>query len=217
MRLTKLSLLLGVLAAFAVAAGCASEVGGDTAALKQQLCTEADLGGGYIDKTSGDISVQNLADLASDSSARSKQLKSAGMVGGRFAYWVHTVPDPPFIPPLEVVCQALQFHSPTEAAAYVRNIKPTPDDLASSGLTWLADSHRKVEELFFSQQGDGPVRRTFKLTASGNDVDFTIYAEVMADGEFVRTVYVGQNAGGPAVTANDAGKISVAIGNRLHH
>ena len=221
MRAKRCSCLLAAVAVIAVAAGCATSGGGDTAQLKEQLCTEADLGGGYIEKTTGAITVQNLADLSDNTSARKKQLDDAGVEGGRFAYWEHTVPNPPFNPPMEVICQALQFHSADEAAAFVRNLKPTDDDLASTAMTWLPDGHRSVEELFLSQAGVfpgtqvPPERRAFKITASGDSLDFTIYATVEQDGAFVRTIYAGKNAGGPPPTLNDAGKIAAAISQRL--
>ena len=218
MRAKRCSCLLAAVAVIAVAAGCATSGGGDTAQLKEQLCTEADLGGSYIDKTSGAITVQNLADLSDNTSARKKQLEAAGVEGGRFAYWEHTVPNPPFNPPLEVVCQALEFGSPTEAAAYIRDLKPTPDDLASTAMAWLANGHRSVEEVDLPVAGDGQLAlpRAFKITASGSSVDFTIYVSVQADGAFVRTIYVGKQRGGPAVTFNDAANIGAAINQRLY-
>lgn len=215
MRAKRCSCLLAAVAVIAVTAGCATSGGGDTTQLKEQLCTEADLGGGYIEKTTGAVTVQNLADLSDDASARKKQLNDAGVEGGRFAYWEHSVPNPPFNPPVEVVCQALQFGSAAEAAAFVRNLKPTDDDLASTAMTWLPDGHRTVDEVFSSQMGSGPARRYFKITASGSGLDFTIYATVEQDGAFVRTIYAGKNAGGPAPTLNDAGKIAAAITQRL--
>lgn len=215
MRLTKLSLAFAALALSASAAACASDASGDSV-LNHQVCTEADLGGSYIEKTVGDVSIGNLADLSSDSSARSRELTQAGMVEGRFAYWVHTVPNPPFDPPLEVVCQAIEFHSAQEATAFVHDIKPTPDDLASNAIAWLADDHRSVEELQRSGASTaGPVRREFKVTATGNSLHVTIYATIEADGRFVRTIYVGKNAGGAPVTANDPEKIGAAIARRL--
>ncbi len=218
MRAKRCSCLLAAVAVIALTAGCATSGGGDTDQLKQQLCTEADLGGGYIEKTSGAITVQNLADLSDNSGARKKQLDDAGVEGGRFAYWEHTVPNPPFNPPLEVICQALQFGTSAEAAAFVRNLKPTDDDLASTAMTWLPDGHRSVEEMPLSHGAglpDATVPRAFKITASGSGLNFTIYATVGQDGAFVRTIYAGKNAGGPAPTLNDAGKIAAAISQRL--
>jgi len=221
MRAKRASCLLAAVAVISFTVGCATSGGGDTAQLKQQLCTEADLGGGYIEKTTGAITVQNLADLSDNTSARKRQLDDAGVEGGRFGYWEHTVPNPPFNPPVEVICQALQFHSPAEAAAFVRNLKPTDDDLASTAMTWLPDAHRTVAEIPLSQAGvfaatpAAASPRAFKITASGSSLNFTIYATVEQDGAFVRTIYAGKNAGGPAITLNDAGKIAATITQRL--
>jgi hypothetical protein len=220
MRRTNFALPFAALAILLSAAACSADAGGSSG-LKQQICTESDLGGSYIEKTSGGITIQNLADLSSDTSARAKQLKAAGMHDGRFAYWVHTVPKPPFDPPLEVVCQALEFGSPAQAQAFVRGLKPTPDDLASTGMVWLAKGHRTVEEIQLSRAGTQPGTpsaagpRAFKITASGDEVQFTIFASVVADGRYVRTVYVGKEGNAAGLTYDDAGKVEGAVQQRV--
>jgi hypothetical protein len=219
MRRTNFALPLAALAIVLSGAACSADAGG-SGALKEQICTESDLGGSYIEKTSGGITIQNLANLSSDAAARSKQLKAAGMHDGRFAYWIHTVPKPPFDPPLEVVCQALEFRSPAEAQAFVRGLQPTPDDLASTGMVWLAKGHRTVTTVEHMEQGVQPgtplpAQQTFKITARGDQVDFTIYAVVEADGRYVRTVYVGKEGDPSGLTYLDAGKVASAIQQRV--
>ena len=58
-----------------------------------------------------------------------------------------------------------------EATAFVSNLKPTPDDLASAAIAWLAKGDRHVEEPPVSHGAglpSAPVPRTFKITASGS-------------------------------------------------
>ena len=100
-------------------------------ALDHQLCTSSDVGPDFREEAAGSFTPGNLADLASNSSARRDQLDAAGLKDGRFAYWKHLVADPPFPPPLEIVCQAMEFGSSEQAAAYVSGLHATPEDLAS--------------------------------------------------------------------------------------
>jgi hypothetical protein len=220
MKATSVASAFVALAVVLTSAGCATESKAD-GALGRQVCIESDLGGSYIEKTSGDVSVDNLAALSDNPSAMRDRLTRAGLRGGRFAYWVHTVPKPPFDPPLEVVCQALEFRSDEQAAAFVHDLQPTPDDLASTAIAWLAEGDRHVEEFVLSRAGAQPGTpvatgpRAFKITARGNDVDFTIYASVESDGRFVRTVYVGRNGDPSGVTWDDAASVAMAIEHRL--
>lgn len=220
MRASSLACAFAACVIVVASAGCTARASGSiTGGLEQQLCVESELGGDYAEKTSGDLSLANLAALSDDSASMQKRLEADGLKGGLFTYWVHTVPKPPFEPPLEVVCQALEFDSEAGAQAFVAELKPTPDDLASSAMAWIAEGKRSVEELPLPATGDAAETleraRAFKLTASGNQVDFTIYAVVVDAGKYVRTVYIGRNGNPGDVQLADAVQIVAAVAGRV--
>ncbi len=162
--------------------------------LKGQVCTSPDLGQDFRIETQGDFTVGNLADLAADASTRKKALEDAGMEGGYFAYWKHHVGGPPFPPPAEVVCQAMEFATDADAGDFVAAMKPTPEDLATSAIAWVPDSNRKVAEEDLTV-GDLPSARAFKLTASDSNVSLSLDIVVVASGRYVRSVYAGGERG----------------------
>lgn len=109
--------------------------------LKPLLCTQQDVGSNYQQLTDGDFSVKDLADLGPNSSARQKELRAAGVQHGRFVLFKESLPRPPFDPPVNVICQALQFDSPEHARAFVRALQPD-DSLATTAMTWIPEANR---------------------------------------------------------------------------
>jgi hypothetical protein len=163
--------------------------------LHQQVCNSDDLGGQFREETAGDFSAGNLAALSDDAPQRTKELDAAGLKGGHFAYWKHTVPDPPFDPPIEAVCQVMEFGSETEAASFVKAMKATPEELATTAITWLPDGERSVTEESTAALGLPSGARGFRLTASDAHADAKLWVVVLPAGHFVRSVYVGDSEG----------------------
>jgi hypothetical protein len=189
--------LLAVGLAFA-AASCGSDRNasdpGDV--LEQQVCTQSDVGAGYREQTSGDFSLGNVADLSSQPENRRRQLEAAGLQRGHFAYWKHSVGSPPFEPPLEIVCQVMEFKTPEQAQQFVAQLRAEPDDLATSAMTWLPDGKRTIEEQ--PVHGANPLPATargFHLEARDSNIDVSVYAVVVPAGRYVRSVYVGDGGG----------------------
>ncbi|MEP7216249.1 MAG: hypothetical protein ABI782_08350 [Anaerolineaceae bacterium] len=192
--------------------GCASHGNADdhVTGLENQVCLQPDVPADFRRQTSGDFTAQNLADLGPNPEQRLKQLAAAGMRDGHFAYWKQTVGSPPFEPPLDVICQALAFDSESHAAAFVQAIRPRPDDLATTALTWLPDGSRTVTE---EPTTLSPTARAFAIRAEDSQTSVEISAVVFPDGRFVRTVYIGGN-GRPASVV-DAVEIQLHISERL--
>lgn len=193
-------------------AGCASPGGGDdrVAGLEVQVCLQQDVPADFRRQTSGDFTPQNLADLGSNPKQRLQQLATEGMRGGHFAYWKQTVGSPPFEPPLDIVCQVLEFDSAPAAATFVQTIHPEPADLATTALTWLPVGSRTV---FEAPTTLSPAARAFAIRAEDSQTSVDISAVVSADGRYVRTVYLGGN--GRRATIVDAEAIQKHIAERL--
>ena len=175
--------------------GSPSAANASETALRSHVCTQADVGPDFRQENAGDFSPSNLAGLASDPAQRKRELESAGLTGGYFAYWKHNVSDPPFEPPLEIVCQALEFSNPEQAAAFVANLRPTPEALVSTALAWIPESNRSVTEQPLDNAA-GTHARAFRLTASDTEQSVALEVVFQPSGRFVQSVY----AGGPGST-----------------
>lgn len=209
--------LLAAGLAFA-AASCRSERNtsdpGDL--LDQQVCTQSDVGAGYREQTSGDFSLANVADLSSAPDSRRRQLEADGLQRGHFAYWKHTVGSPPFEPPLEIVCQVLEFATGEQARQFVAGLRTEPDDLATSAMTWLPDGKRTIEEQS-PVPGSDPLpaqSRAFHLEARDSNIDVSVYAVVVPVGRYVRSVYVGDGRGSGSLA--EALAIQARVSERLN-
>ena len=185
-------LLAAALLAMLAACGDDSASSPAAEALDRQLCTSADVGPDFRQEAAGSFTPGNLADLSSQPSARRTALASAGLTDGRFAYWKHFVGDPPFPPPLEIVCQAMQFGSPSEANAYVASLQSTPEDLATTAISWIPDDNRTVTPTALPPGSGG---RGFQISAGGSSDHVDLFAVVIASGPYVRTVYAGKQGG----------------------
>ena len=193
-------------------AACAARGSGEVhvAGLENQVCLQQDVPADFRRQTSGDFTAQNLADLSPNPKQRLQQLATAGMRDGHFAYWKQTVGSPPFEPPLDIVCQVLEFDSAPAAAAFVQTIHPEPADLATTALTWLPEGSRTV---FEAPTTLSPAARAFAIRAEDSQTSVDISAVVFADGRYVRTVYLGGN--GRRGTIVDAEVIQKHMAARL--
>jgi hypothetical protein len=179
-----------------LAAACSDVSGLNSASeLHQQVCNSDDLGGQFREETSGDFSSGNLGALADNATVRTKELNAAGLKGGHFAYWKHTVPDPPFDPPIEAVCQVMEFGSDAEANDFVAGLTATPDDLATAAITWLPAGQRSASEEPAPAIQLPPTSRGFHLVAKDANVDAKLFVVILPAGRFVRSVYVGDADG----------------------
>jgi hypothetical protein len=196
---SKLPALLIAAALLLTVAACGDDSASSTSAqaLDRQLCMASDVGPDFREEAAGSFTPGNLADLASNSSARRKELEAAGLKDGRFAYWKHFVGDPPFPPPLEIVCQAMEFGSSEQAAAYVSGLHATPEDLATTAISWIPDENRTVNQVSLPPRSSG---RGFQISAGGNSDHVDLFAVIVASGVYVRTVYAGKQGGTAQLT-----------------
>ncbi|MEO6398617.1 MAG: hypothetical protein ABIP13_09140 [Tepidiformaceae bacterium] len=199
---------LGIGASLFAACGSSRENGAG-AGLGSQVCLQADVPGDFHRQTSGDFTPRNLADLSPSGEAHLGQLSATGLRGGHFAYWKQAVGAPPFDPPLDIVCQVLEFWSEDDASGFLAGIRPEPGDLATTALVWLPEGARAVTE----EPSPLASSRAFAMRAEDSQTSVEISAVVLADGRFVRTVYFGGN--GRHATAAEAGAIQQAMVTRL--
>lgn len=182
--------------ALALVAACGSGEGASAGLGADITCTPEDLGAEYHLLTEGEVSVQNLAGLSDDARARQQQLQEAGLRGGRFSYWEEQVGRPPFAPPMQVLCQALEFESAEAAGRFLRELTDDPDELATTAMKWLPRERRAAEEITADAGKSLPAgARSFRITASGAGVDVEIYAVITPNGAYTQGVYVS-GAGG---------------------
>lgn len=184
------------MAALAIGATLAAGCGGagtakdNTTGLENQVCLQQDVPTDFHPQTSGDFTPQNLADLGPGPDQRLRHLAGAGLRGGHFAYWKQSVGSPPFDPPLDIICQVLEFDSEAHAAAFVLAIQPTPSDLVTTALMWLPQGSQTVVEQPATLL---PPARAFAIRAEDSQTSVDISAVVLPDGNYVRTVYLGGN------------------------
>lgn len=196
-RLRKLhfasSVLLGVLAAGALPLASACSNGDAYAELKPLLCTQDDVGPGYQQLTDGDLSVRDLADLGPDATARVRELQDAGAQHGRFILFKEALPRPPFEPPVNVVCQALQFESAEAAQAFVRGLRPD-DSLSTTVMAWLPRSNRHfvAMPLEAATPATGEVSARFAISGGSGEETMNAVYVASSEGAVVFTIVVGE-------------------------
>lgn len=183
-----------VLAVCFAAAACS---GGNTyGELKPQLCTQEDVGPDYQQLTDGDFSVRDLADLGPDADRREGELRAAGARHGRFVLFKQSLPKPPFEPPVNVVCQALQFDSAASASAFVANLRPD-DSLATTAMIWIPRGDRAFAAEDASREGSARSARFTIRAGSGEERMNAVY-QAVARGDVVLTMVVGEADGTPS-------------------
>lgn len=204
----------GLLAAAGLALMAACGSGGPAAVRipPEFVCANSDLAGDYLLQTDGEVSARNLADLSSDAPRREAALKAAGLRGGRFTYWKQAVGRPPFDPPGEIVCQALEFATGEDAAGFVRDLQANPEELATTAITWLPAGGRVAEEVAVpAVPGLPAAARAFRVAGTSAQASVEYYAVVAANGRLVQSAYVGARG---SATAEDAAAVLANLTGR---
>ena len=183
-----------LLSTLAFGAACSGEAHHE---LDPYLCTQEDLGNGFQQLIDGDVSPRNLADLGPDPGERERQFLAAGMERGRFVVFKQALPKPPFDPPVNVLCQALEFNSADSAKAWVLGLAPEPDTIRTSAMGWLPAGTLTVTEGFpgtptgpTSTAGISASRAFAVHGGSGHESTYVVY-EFRAYGAFVTVSAAG--------------------------
>jgi hypothetical protein len=192
-RFTIRDLTLGYLIG---AAFLLSSCGGDSKGedLDPYLCTREDVGDEYQELARGNFSPRDLADLGPDADTRVREFREAGMKRGRFAFFKQSLPRPPFEPPIDLLCQVIEFESEAAALAFVEDMEPE-DSLATTAMAWIPENEREFEEEGGS--GSTPGLRMFSIVAGSNETKIYAGMIVGAESNIIRTVAVGSNSPDP--------------------
>ena len=158
--------------------------------LDRRLCSSADLQGDYIELARGEFTPRDLADLSDDADFRERQFEEAGMLRGRFVFFNQVLPKPPFDPPLSVVCQAVEFATPERAAAYAAGLDTDHPALQVSGIAWLPEGNRTVEDV-------APGVHRITVEPSGRRI--AVLVAHVAQGKFFTSVYFGSEGSLPEI------------------
>ena len=190
-RFTIRHLTLGFLLSVSAAASCGEGSKGEE--LDSYLCTHEDVGEEYQELARGNFSPRDLADLGPDADSRVREFEDAGMEPGRFAFFKQALPKPPFDPPIDVLCQVIEFESDAAAQAFVRNMAPE-DSLATTAMAWIPDEDREFEEVpEHGQAPDGTQRFIYEVRAGGGGEAMAAKFDVLNFGKLVRTIAVGHS------------------------
>lgn len=181
-------------AAFAFGAFLSSCSNGDAySELKPLLCNQEDVGQDYQQLTDGDFSVRDLADLGPNASLRERELREAGVQHGGFILFKQSLPKPPFDPPVNVVCQALQFDSPEHARAFVRDLRPN-DSLATTAMVWIPEGARDFATVNAAESPAprGETWARFVIRAGTGEETMNAVYDATSSGSTVLTIVVGE-------------------------
>jgi hypothetical protein len=178
------------------AAVLVSSCGGDSKGedLEPYLCTREDVGDEYQELARGNFSPRDLADLGPDPASRVREFEDAGMKRGRFAFFKQSLPRPPFEPPIDLLCQVIEFESEAAALAFVEEIEPE-DSLATTAMAWIPGNEREFEEA--GRPDSTPGLRMFSIVAGSNETKIYAGMIVGAESNIIRTVAVGSNSADP--------------------
>jgi len=178
---------LGLSVALASCSDASEE--GDTT-LDRYLCTSEDLVTEFNQQVAGSFSATDLGSLGDGTEERKQAYREAGLERGRFVFWKELLPRPPFDPPVNVVCQVLVFGTPQQAMAWVANLEADADEIGASGIVWLPDGERSVEDLGSDETG-----RTFRVVAEEGDARVSLWATYSVRGNLVLSVFAGDREG----------------------
>jgi hypothetical protein len=179
--------MLAVMGAGLVISACGNSGGND---LDPYLCTLDDLGGDYQQLTNGNFSPRDLADLGPDADKREREFRDSGMKRGRFVFFKQTLPKPPFEPPLNVVCQVIEFRSREQAQAWVASLQSNHDKAATSVLGWLPRENRDVRPQQIDTEGL-MFPDAYSIGAGADDTAVTAKMVVGFSGRYVVSQIVG--------------------------
>ena len=202
-----LALLMGV------ALGACTDAGGDD--LDEYLCQQADVGDDFQELTRGNFSPRDLADLGPDADARERGFQEAGMERGRFVFYKQSLPKPPFEPPVNVVCQVLEFSDPLAASQWVLDL--SEDDIREGILVaWLPGELSTAASDLTAPDSQAESSRAYRV--QGQSTAGTTHADVLirARGNVVSLVAAGRTAEGlPEPESTEGAAIQQAVFERL--
>ncbi|MGE0598567.1 MAG: hypothetical protein AB7J35_01910 [Dehalococcoidia bacterium] len=164
-----------------VASACSASAGNNDE-MDSYLCTHDDVGPDFIELSRGEFTPDDLANLSDDASKAKDQYQAAGLKRGRFVFWKEVLPHPPFDPPLNLLCQVLEFDSASDAAAYAAGLGGAAPQWA--GIAWLPDGDLKVESA-------GQDLRRITFQEAGQDV--TVLVQSGASDRYFYSIYLGRD------------------------
>jgi hypothetical protein len=176
-----------VLAVGALGASC-SNSSSLSPEIDRFLCTQEDVGPGYIELSRGEFTPADLAELAPGASTA--QYKAAGMRDRHFVFWKQALPKPPFEPPMNVLCQVIEFETEEQAVAYASGTDGSGAPWA--GIAWFAEGNLDVESA-----GESLQRVSFQ--EAGQSVSVLVGSET--SGSFFYSVYLGTSGTAPEESA----------------
>ncbi|MGE3075768.1 MAG: hypothetical protein AB7N24_18780 [Dehalococcoidia bacterium] len=171
-----------------LATACSASAGNNDE-IDSYLCTHGDVGPDFIELSRGEFTPADLANLSGDTSEAKAQYREAGLKRGRFVFWKEVLPHPPFDPPLNLLCQVLEFASAEDAAKYANGLGEAAPPWA--GLAWLPDGDLRVEAA-------GPDLRRITFREAGQDV--TVLVQSAATERYFYAIYLGRDEMPPAAT-----------------
>lgn len=202
---TLLALLAAASATGFTACGNARNESDTSDRLDGQVCTQDDVGPGFNHQTSGDFSPRNLADLGDEAPARLAAYRAAGMLKGHFVYWKEVSGKPPFDPPLDVVCQVVEFQTAAQARTFVSSLAAS--EVASTLIGWLPEH---FESFHAETPPLGDAARGFELHGIGDAGPVTVTGIMVAAGKYVRSISAGGPSTGPKIGQAIALQVRVA-------
>ncbi len=172
----------------AVSATCGGSTTGKD--LDPYLCQPGDVGEEYQELTRGNFSPRDLADLGPSADRREDEFEEGGMERGRFVFYKQSLPKPPFDPPIDVLCQVLEFENEGAAAAFVAGLEPS-DSVATTNIAWIPEDNWQFVERDYPEL-EGPGGRSFEVTAGRGEQQVAAILHTRASGRFVATIAAGR-------------------------
>jgi hypothetical protein len=171
--------------------------------LARYVCLEEDVPETYLLQTEGTLRPDDLAAFSEDPGEREDLLERMGLQEGYLSYWREEPPRPPFEDPNHLFCQALQFEEPAGARLYLASVRPLPQDVASTAITFLPEAAQEVEEVR-DAPGLDEGARAFLLRAEEEGEQLTVNILMRQEGRYVVSVLQGGSAGVPSLDASVA-------------
>jgi hypothetical protein len=171
--------------------------------LATYVCLEEDVPDTYLPQTDGTLQPDDLAALTEDPEEREELLDQIGMEEGYLSYWREEPPKPPFEDPNHLFCQALLFADEAGAALYLDSIRPLPQDVAATAVTFLPESAQEVEEVT-AEAGLGPGSRAFILRAEDEGETLIVNILMRQIDRYVLSVLQGGSAEVPSLEESAA-------------
>ena len=191
--------ILSLSAVFLVFLAACSGASQNDEEIDRFLCNHDDVGPDFIELARGEFTPEDLANLSTNASAAKQEYESGGLMRGRFVFLKEVLSRPPFDPPLNLLCQVLEFDSEADAQAYASGLGGAAPQWA--GIAWLPDGDLVVEPA-------GENTRRISFREAGQDV--TVLVRYGTSGSYFYSVYLGRDAEAPPEAALDGIVTSVA-------